>query len=257
VHHLGRAIPEAHTHRDPAPQVLSNNWRADPLNRAWTQDSLSMALSQLSVLGPDELGELGDGQLTASSDASTSSLERALSLERRTSAPELWLGRCATDEMLSSPTKLVPTIALPAGSPVERGQAERASGGGGGGGSGSGGSGSESMASRMAHQRRARMQQRTAQRHSSSASSPNMISPGAILARSNVDSASFVGTPRVAMSSSPLHASFGGLTPLSPLSPLSPIRPMTWGEPRTLYSAQRRDSPVVAAAAVPAAVSVD
>ena len=83
-----------------------------------------------------------------------------------------------------------------------------------------------------------------------------MISPGAILARSNVDSASFVGTPRVAMSSSPLHASFGGLTPLSSLSPLSPIRPMTWGEPRTLYSAQRRDSPV-AAAAVPAAVSVD
>ena len=217
-----------------------------------------MALSQLSVLGPDEGAELAEGQLTASSDASTSSLERALSLERRTSAPELWLGRCATDEMLSSPTKLVPSIALPAGSPGERGQAERASSGGSRGSGGGSGSGSEStsLASRMAHQRRARMQQRTAQRHSSSASSPNMISPGAILARSNVDSASFVGTPRVAMSSSPLHASLGGLTPLSPLSPLSPIRPMTWGEPRTLYSAQRRDSPVVAAAAVPA-VSVD
>ena len=199
-----------------------------------------MALSQLSVLGPDEGGELAEGQLTASSDASTSSLERALSLERRTSAPELWLGRCATDEMLSSPTKLVPTIALPAGSPVERGQAERASGGGGGGGSGSG-SESTSLASRMAHQRRARMQQRTAQRHTSSASSPNMISPGAILARSNVDSSSFVGTPRFAMPSLPLHGSLGALTPISPLSPLNPIHPMTWGEPRTL-SAHRGET---------------
>ena len=84
-----------------------------------------------------------------------------------------------------------------------------------------------------------------------------MISPGAILARSNVDSSSFVGTPRFAMPSLPLHGSLGALTPISPLSPLSPIHPMTWGEPRTLYSAQRRDSPVVAAAAVPAAVSVD
>ena len=82
-----------------------------------------------------------EGQLTSSSDASTSSLERALSLERGPSslergpsAPELWLGRCATDEMLSSPAKLIPSIALPA-SPSERVHAERASGGSGGSGS--------------------------------------------------------------------------------------------------------------------------
>ena len=175
THHVGRAIPEAHTHREPAPPEPSSHWRADPLNRQWTQDSLSLALAQLSVLGPDEGGELAEGELR--SDGSASSLERARSLERRTPAPELWLGRCATEEMLSSPTKLAPSAALPASSPGERG-----SGGGGSGASGSG-SVSESRASRMAHQRRARMAQRTAQRHSSSTFSPNMISPAAILAR--------------------------------------------------------------------------
>ena len=98
THHVGRAIPEAHTHREPAPPEPSSHWRADPLNRQWTQDSLSLALAQLSVLGPDEGGELAEGELR--SDGSASSLERARSLERRTPAPELWLGRCATDEML-------------------------------------------------------------------------------------------------------------------------------------------------------------
>ena len=179
THHVGRAIPEAHTHREPAPPEPSSHWRADPLNRQWTQDSLSLALAQLSVHVPDEGGELAEGELRSDGSGSSLELEHARSLEGRTSAPELWLGRCATDEMLSSPTKLAPSAALPASSP-----GERASGGGGSSGGGSGsGSVSESRASRMAHQRRARMQQRTAQRHSSSTISPNMISPAAILAR--------------------------------------------------------------------------
>ena len=160
---LGRAIPETHTHREAAPPdpppIRDPPWRTDPLNRAWTQDSLSTALSQLTVLGPDDADSSEAG-----SDASTATTPNE--------APELWLGRCATDEMLGSPTKQLPLAAVATGG----GEASAA-----GGGSASGEArvgtprAQESMASRMAHQRRARMQQRTALRHSSS--SPNMCAP--------------------------------------------------------------------------------
>ena len=67
---LGRAIPETHTHREAAPPdpppIRDPPWRTDPLNRAWTQDSLSTALSQLTVLGPDDADSSEAG-----SDAST------------------------------------------------------------------------------------------------------------------------------------------------------------------------------------------
>lgn len=238
---VGRAIPEAHTHRDPAPPEASD-WRTDPLNRAWPADNLTMALSQLTVLAPEDSGsERSD---TACSDASTAT------------APELWLGRCATEEMIRGDASPLKGGAAAAGSfasssvasPV-RGRSNsvpHAAGGGGSGGSSGGGffgtprprsgslSGGESRASRMAAQRRARMQERTALR--STASTPNMhvLSPDGTPMRAE-GSSPYQGTPRFACSS----------TPVSPLlrpggSPLSPMA----ASPLALGSASAGASPL-------------
>jgi len=194
-----------------------------------------MALSQLTVLAPDDAENSGGSQRSegACSDASTAT------------APELWIGRCATEEMIrgdGSPLKggaAAGSFASSGGgaaaaSPV-RGRSSSVGSGGSGGSSGgyfgtprprSGSiSGGESRASRMAAQRRARMQERGAAR---SASSPNIRADGL---------SPYQGTPRFGAGTSS--------TPVSPLlrpggSPFSPMAP----SPLALGSASVGSSPL-------------
>lgn len=197
-----------------------------------------MALSQLTVLAPEDGEHSGGSQRSegACSDASTAT------------APELWLGRCATEEMKrgeGSPLKgraaagsFASSSAAAAGSPVPGCSSSVGAGGGGCSGGGSSGgyfgtprprpcsiSGGESRASRMAAQRRARMQERGAAR---SASSPCMRADGSF---------PYQGTPR-----------FGAGTRSTPVSPLtiaarSPMSPMA-PSPQALGSASVGSSPL-------------